>query len=58
MRRLGTDHLISGPMRGLKKAASVGANRQIHRQIDGYFDTMTESAQWGRLREKYFRELL
>ena len=34
MRGLGTDHVISGPMRGLKKTASDGANRQTNRQTD------------------------
>ena len=33
-----------GPMRGLKKAASDGANRQT----DGYGDCMTKLAQWGQ----------
>ena len=48
MRGLGTDPVISGPMRGLKKTASDGANRQT----DGHGDSMTESAQWGRFSEK------
>ena len=48
MRGLGTDLVISGPMRGLKETASHGANRQT----DGHGDSMTESAQWGRFSEK------
>ena len=44
MRDLGTDHVISGPMRGLKKPASNGANIQT----DGHGDYMTESAKWSR----------
>ena len=42
MRGMGTDHVISGPMRGLKKTASDAANRQI----SGHCDSMTESAKW------------
>ena len=29
MRGLGTDHVISGPMKGLKKTSSDGANGQM-----------------------------
>ena len=46
MRGLGTDHVISGPLRGLKKTGSVGANRQTDRQTDRPSDSTTESAQW------------
>ena len=46
MRGLGTDHVISGPMRRLgKKTASNGADRQTDRQTDGHGDFMTESSQ-------------
>ena len=34
MRGLGTDHVISGPMRGLKKTAFDGTDRQTDRQKD------------------------
>ena len=37
-------------MRGLKKAAPNGAN--THRHTHGHGNSMTESAQWGRLSEK------
>ena len=48
MRGLGTDHVISGPMKGIKKkTASDGANRQT----DGHGHSMTESAQWGQCSE-------
>ena len=39
-------------MRGLKKAASDGANKQTNRQTDGHCHSMTKSAQWGRFSEK------
>ena len=44
--RPGTDHVISGPTRGLEKTASDGADRQNHRQTDKNCDSMTESAKW------------
>ena len=34
MRSLGTDYVITGPMRGLKKTESDGANRQIEKQTN------------------------
>ena len=34
MRGMGTDHVISGPMRGLKTTAPNSANRQTDRQTD------------------------
>ena len=52
MRGQDTDNVISGPMRGLKKDESNGANKQTHRQTDGHCDSMTESAHWGRFSEK------
>ena len=48
-----TDHVISGPMRGLKKTAPNGADRQTHRQTPRHGNFMTESAQWGPLSESY-----
>ena len=42
MRGLGTDHVISGPMRGLKK------------YTDGHGVSITELAQWGQFSEKHF----
>ena len=52
MRGLGTDHLISGPTRGLKKTASDGAHTHTDRHTDKHGDSMTESVQWGRFIEK------
>ena len=46
--RPGTVHVMPGPMRGLKKTASYGADKQTQRQTDGHGNSMTESAQWGR----------
>ena len=50
MRGLGTDHVISGPMRGLKKNR-VRWRKHTDRHTDGHGDSMTESAQWGRFSE-------
>ena len=36
--RPGTDHVISGPMRGLKKTASDGANKQTDTHTDRLYD--------------------
>ena len=47
--RPGTDHVISGPMRGLQKTASDGAERQTNTQTGGHCNSVTELAQWGRL---------
>ena len=47
--RPGTDHVISGPIRGLKKLHPMAQN---HRQTDRHGNTMSESAQWGRFSEK------
>ena len=46
MRGLGTNHVISGPMRGIQKAAPYDANRQTDRMTDKQTDmeTITESA--------------
>ena len=38
-------------MRGLKKTASNGADAQTDRQTHGHGDSMTNSAQWGRVGE-------
>ena len=51
MRGLGTNHVISGQMRGIKKTDN--ANKQTYRQTSGHRDSMTESAQWGRLSENH-----
>ena len=46
--RTGTDHVISGLMRGLKKLhPMVQTERQTELQADRHCDSMTESAQWG-----------
>ena len=53
MRGLGTDHVISGPMRGLKKLHLMAqTTRETDRQTSGHRDSMTESAQWGGFSEK------
>ena len=39
-----TDHVISGPMKGFKKTAPYGADRQTGH---GHGDSMTESTQYG-----------
>ena len=54
LRGLGTKHVISGSMRGLKKYASDGADRQTNRQTSGHHDSMTESAQWGCFSENHY----
>ena len=43
--RPGTEHVISWPMRGLKKTAPDGADR--HKDRHGHGNSITESAQWG-----------
>ena len=53
----GTDHVISGPIRVLKKNASNGANRQTNTQTDGHRNSMSESTQWGRFSENSILEL-
>ena len=47
MRGLGTDHVISGPIRSLKKTGTNGANKQT----DKHGNYMTEWAQWGQFSE-------
>ena len=44
----GTDHVISGPMRGLKKLQQMA---QTDTHTDGHRNSMTKSAQWGRFIE-------
>ena len=39
--RPGTDHVISEPMRGLKKTASNGADKQTYKQTDRQTDIAT-----------------
>ena len=41
MRGMGTDHVISGPIRGLKKLHPMA-------QTDRHGNSMIEAAQWGR----------
>ena len=54
MRGQETDHVNSGPMRGLKKMYPMAqTNRQTNRQTDGHGDSLTELAQWGRFSENY-----
>ena len=49
----GTDHVISGPMRGLKKMHPMAqTNKLTNTHTDGHRDYMTESAQWGRFSEQ------
>ena len=43
--------MISGPMRGLEKNALEGTNIQTDTQTNGHGDSMTNSAQWGRVGE-------
>ena len=45
MRGQETYRVISGPMKGLIKTASDGANTQTNRQTDGHRDSMTDLAQ-------------
>ena len=47
MRGLETDHVISGPMRGLKKC--IGNGHQTDRQTDRHVDSMTDPAQRAEL---------
>ena len=48
IRGLGTDHVISLPMRGLKKLHPIA---HTDTQTDGHADYMTESVQLGRFTE-------
>ena len=51
--RPGTDHVNSGPMRGLEKKLHLMAqtDTQTDRHTDGHGDLLTNSAQWGRVGE-------
>ena len=50
--RPGTNHMTSGPIRGLeKKTATNAANRHTNKQKDGHGNSMIESAKWGRFSE-------
>ena len=51
MRGLGTDHVISGPIRGLEKNC-IPWRRETNKQTSGHCDSMTDPAQWGRVSEK------
>ena len=46
MRGLGTDHVISGPMRGLENNCIQWRTKTV-RHTDGHGNSMTELAQWG-----------
>ena len=48
--RPGTDHVILGPMRGLEKNFTRW-HGQTHRHTEGHGDSMTNSAQRGRVGE-------
>ena len=47
MRGQETDHVISGPMKGLEKKLHLMAqtDKQTHTQKDGHCDSMTDPAQ-------------
>ena len=45
MRGLGTDHVISGQMKGLEKNG-IRWRKQSDRQTEGHCDSKTESALW------------
>ena len=55
--RPGTDHVISGPMKGFEKNC-IRWRKQTHKQTDrhtdGHRDSMTELAQWCRFSENSF----
>ena len=51
--RPGTDNVISGPMRGLEKNCTRWRT-QTDKQTSGHGDSMTNSAQWGRVGENTF----
>ena len=54
MRGLGTDHAISGLMRGLKKMHLMAQTDKLTNKLtDGNRNSMTESAQWGRFSKNY-----
>ena len=48
MRGQEADHVISGPIIGLKKTASEWPKQKTDKLTSGYGDSMTESAQWGK----------
>ena len=48
--RRGTDHVTSGPMRGLEKKCTR-RRKQTDKQTHRHGESMTELAQWGRFRE-------
>ena len=49
----GTDHVMSGPMRGLKKTAPDGADRQTDKEKHGHGNSMTNLAKWGQVGENH-----
>ena len=59
--RPGTDHVISGPMRGLEKNCTQWrrkTNRHTDTQTHGHGDSMTESAKWGRFSKIYLKKIM
>ena len=53
----GTDHVASGPMRGLKKNC-IRWRKQTSRQTDGHCNSMTESTQWGHFSKNYLKQVM
>ena len=47
--RPGSDHVTSGPMRGIEKNCT-----QWRKHTSGHGDSMTNSAKWGRVGEKHY----
>ena len=52
--RPGTDHVMSGPMRGLQKNCTRWRGT-TEPHPDRHGDFMTESAQWSRFSEKIYK---
>ena len=52
MRGMGTDHVISGQVRGLKKTASNGANKQTNRRTSQLLDWIGPVGQFIEMCEK------
>ena len=53
LKGLESDHVISGPMRGLKKTHGEWTDRHTDRRTDGHRNSTTELAQLGRFSENY-----
>ena len=57
--KVGSDYLISGPMRGIKKLHPMAQNNtQTNKHTDGHHNSMIESAQKGRFSEKMLLDLI